>query len=261
MAETALTVTNSVRPDAIGDALASFPAIHAAAPAAVYFTCAAIRPLFFPTLPDMREIVVFEDPPPGARVLDVQKFASGAEHRDLHLAQAWFEILGLPIPEMPLPIGHWPIVYDRTMTGPLAAVDVWLAPFSASDFGSGTKVWSGWAELVDRLHAKGLSVGLMCGKGEKPEGWRPDAYVSGLRLKAVCRILKEACCVVTVDNGVNWMCQAVAARHVLLQASNHGSHWTRDHGPAAVNIHSVTTATVDEVYGAVVKMLAKREKP
>jgi hypothetical protein len=228
-----INIVNSLHPQAIGDAISAFPILWAlarAAPLSVYFSCAAVRPLC-----TFAEVA---DQPLDGPTLDVQEFAAAAEVRGLHLAQSWFWRLGM---EPPTPPFAWP---EFPVTMPRAKFDLAVAPFSNSD-PRGDKVprifWSArwplahWLELLSGLDEK--RVCLLCAGSEEMGGLRELATIlAGRDLREVCGVLRNSAVVLTIDNGIGWLAQALGCQHVLLQPSRHFRGWTNNPNANAVNL-------------------------
>jgi len=236
-----VAIVNTERPEAIGDAVSAFPAVRALADqdrVMVHFSSGPVRPLF-----GHPNAVVLDCREPECEVFDVQQVAKFGQLRGMGLAQSWFAALGLPVPPQgPLDFG---------ISVPTASVrfDIVLAPFSASDAG-GCKTWPDerWTELISRIDRCAFTVA--CGRDDELPAWCHGGGFATMRdfpLRAVCTALANARCVLTVDNGVSWLAQAVRARHVLLQPSNHPAWWTPDMNPGAVNLPDVRNVPVEVV--------------
>ena len=221
-----INIVNSLHPHAIGDGLSAFPMLWKLSniePVSVYFSCAAIRPLctFAET---------FDEPLDGI-TLDIQEFAAAAEARGLHLAQSWYWRLGIDPPNPPF---AWPRLPAEEW---LHRFDIVFAPFSGSDF-DGSKTWplARWLQLSTELNP--LKIVLLCGGTEKTDGFNEHVtdMIRGRDLREVCGILRSAKIVLTIDNGIGWLAQAMGCQHVLLQPSNYRPTWTCNPNHNAINL-------------------------
>jgi len=225
-----IVVENSQQSAAIGDTLASFPALMAYAwradkPITVWLSSAACRPL----LPAHHNInQVEERPKKPSKILDIQAIAKRHIRSGFSMSQGYMEEIGLADsakerhPELTIDIGPQPETISQ--------FQVLLAPFSHSDNGTNTKIWpdSQWDKLITYLRQKGLSIGLLGVESDMTDFWRqqPIKPLLGRPLRSVGWLLMACGFVISTDNGINWMAQAVKAKHILLLPGTAHPGWT-----------------------------------
>ncbi len=243
-----IIVENSLAPGAIGDTLAAFPAIHAIAwesGAKVFLSSEPCRNLLYHP-----KVEILQDRPDEASILDVQQLFAQYAGTGLSMTRAYLKAIGLELlaqqprnPEVILSVGLG--------EEPEEKFDFLVAPFSASDNGTLTKVWptEHWKFLISTLHDHGQKIGILGGAsddtGQLGEGGLP---ILGKSLSEVCRMVRTAKAVVTVDCGVQWLCQGMQANHVLLLPQTAHPNWTANPNQNAVNL--MIGAKPQEVLGA-----------
>ena len=256
-----LYITNSANPQAIGDSISAVPAVAEVSdgqPMEVWWEARIMRGLF--DIPGVQQAI--GSPPEGVEYqrLDIQQVARGFMHLGIPITEAWARAMGTTLPDDWV----WPEmwgeqVWDATCLGfkpenPYALI----SPYSYSDLGTGCKEWAPfkWFGLVEQLKEAGLDIGLL-GATTDPELPIPaiDFRVLGKPLQDVGHWMREAAVVVTIDNGMNWMAQAVGAKHVLITAAAHPPAWTANHGPNGRNIRDARTASIREVLGAALALV------
>jgi hypothetical protein len=190
---------------------------------------------------------ISEEPLDGP-TLDIQGFAPAAQAQGLHLVQSWFWRLGMPPPRPPF---EWPRL---PVQSPPAESELAIAPFSGSEREGAwpppvlfSNLWpaANWVKLLSGLSTK--RVCLLCSNADNLGLFRDSAplILAGRDLRQVCGTLKSAAVVLTIDNGIGWLAQALQRPHVLLRSSRHLRTWTNNPNPNAVNLPiSADTATV-----------------
>jgi Glycosyltransferase family 9 (heptosyltransferase) len=256
-----LLITNRIQLHAIGDAIAALPAAWILARSGtigeVYFTSRAVVGLFDLGIPQaewdygslpLRTNYTLETQEAVAR-------STGHFFRE-SLVQHYARAAGIAPDFLP-----WP----RCMTVPPAMLPsltpppVLFAPYSNSDHGSGTKVWdmNNWVELANRVFEAGFPVYILRGAFESDDFLKTcPNFLVGRPLWEVAWWMQNAAAVVTVDNGMGWLAQALGAPHVHILSSNMPLAFSSDSGPRAVNISNCLTASVVQVWEALRPILA-----
>jgi len=237
-----LNIINSLQPQAIGDAISAFPLLWELSQAQrlfVYFSCTAVRPLC--------NFATTSDEPLDGPILDIQDFARAAQMRGLHLVQSWFWHFGMPIPQPPF---EWPRLATRLVSDHF---DVAIAPFTRSEPERAwpprslfSNVWP-LANWTDLCHSSTRRVCLLCSAADDVSAFHHEGLhiLAGRDLPEVCGVLQNTGAVVTIDNGISWLAQAMRRPHVLLKSARHFGTWNSDLNPDAVNLeNSVGAATV-----------------
>lgn len=248
-----IIVENSAAPNAIGDTLAAFPALHAKAwetPIQVYLSAAHCRELLYHP-----KIELLETKPETGLHLDIQKLFPVYANSGLSMPRAYMMAMGLD----GLAKSHYvpEIILDTQNIKSDQNFDFLLSPFSASDNGTNTKVWSeyNWLLLVRELKKHNLKVGLL---GTSKDTEYPDLAalcepILDNPLVDVCRIVEAAKCVISVDNGINWITQSMRTNHVLLFPATQHPNWTASPNFNAVNVPLSTNT--ETVFRAVQKLM------
>lgn len=249
-----IIVENSAHPGAIGDTIAAFPALaayawRAATPVEVYLACAAVRPL----LPKHPYIVLLDERPKKGMMLDVQQIAGAFIHSGMSMSQGYLDAIGLKdvarikVPELQINIGQAP---DQ-----MPQYDVILAPFSHSDNGTNTKIWprEKWQALVSMLWQLGLTIGLV-GTNKDINEWgfwkdEPVIDIIDMPLQVVGHFLRNAKVVVSTDNGINWMCQGLWVKHILMLPMTAHPNWTANLTRNGMNVP--ITIEVTPIFNAI----------
>lgn len=260
----ALHIVNSANPQALGDAISAVPAVALMGLAAqdrqeelpVWWETEAVAGLF--DLPGVRQKAGSPSPDLLAHRLDIQEVARGFMHMGIPITEAWARAMGTT-----LPAGWcWPSMrgvegdLDHTLIPGFKPLQpyVLFSPYSYSDNGTGNKEWPffKWFGLVEQLQEAGLQVGMLAAASDSPLPIPGivDFQVLGQPLPAVAAWMREAACVVTIDNGMNWLAQACEANHVLITAAAHPPAWSSNPSPAARNIPDARTASIHEVVSA-----------
>jgi hypothetical protein len=238
-----LNIVNSLQPQAIGDAISALPLLWQLSrmePLSVYFSCNAVRSL-------CNFAAISQEPLDGS-TLDIQEFAGAAEVQGLHLVQSWFWRLGLAPPEPPF---EWPLIPVEPPPSEVTAV---FAPFSGGS--RSTEAWpppalfsnqwpkANWLRLLSALRDRGVC--LLCSGDDDVGPFRDMGAIvlAGRDLREVAGVLQRAAVVLTIDNGIAWLAQALQPPHVLLQSSRHPRTWTTNPNPNAVNLSSSADAGV-----------------
>ena len=248
-----LLITNRIQPQAIGDAIAAMPAAWALAKAgiigSIHLTCKSVVGLFDLGIPQF-----YQEPgmPRPGLLLETQATVShgigGWSLPALYGKRAGVDEAAL----------GWP---PCTMSWPPEAepAHIILSPFSYSDRGTDTKrwAWRHWVELAALASASGLQVHLLAGSAEEVAAM-PLQLATAIQAVQVARPLNSvaarmlaAKAVVTVDNGMGWLAQAISAPHVQILSSNMPTTFSWDHGPRAINVSNCQTASASEVWRAV----------
>ena len=203
----------------IGDAITSFPALYDLADqdgVEVYFANSGVCGLW-----KNNAAVVFHEKIEGGEDFNNQAAFKIFSHSGLHMAQAWYWILNMPIPQSIRKV-------DLLESKPAFLCDVIISPFSHSDlllsergeFGGKTWPFEKWNKAIDALTGAGFSVGVcgMFGSGTDPAFWgdRRIAVFDSLPLNDLCGCLRGARCVVTIDNGIGHIAHLLGVSHVHL---------------------------------------------
>lgn len=236
----ALLVSNSTHPAAIGDAIAALPAVWRLAKegliSRVVWSCPLMPGVFDLGIPQHS----WEDPglaayPGNPRHLEVQAIVSaGLRAGPDSLPRYFWRAAGLPADE--------PLVWPVCSTYPPvpAGVDadwVLVAPHSHSDHGTGTKVWPAhkWGAVVDAI--KDYSpMATLAGPTDKGFDFNWDLTLVGLSIPELIAAMTIASVVITVDNGMGWLAQAIGASHIQILSSNMPEAYSFDPGPHATNL-------------------------
>lgn len=263
MMQAGMWVVNSANPGALGDAISAVPAVAEVARhnggLKVWWQAEPIADLY-----DIKNCQQFAGAPPQMNKcirMDVQQVAAGFMYLGIPLVEAWARAMGLPgLPGVPNDI-LWPRPNVSKREGAPLGLDqsrrfVLVSPYSYSDNGSGTKIWpeAKWRELAERLRKCGLQVGLVCGSKD-PQNTEYDFCIRGRRLQEVFSWLLDAAVVITVDNGVNWLCQSCGARHVLITAANHPLDWSASRSENAINVRDAKCAEPSTVLLAAMTLI------
>lgn len=231
---------------AIGDVLTSFPALYQLAhekPLAIYFDNPQIRNLWAGP-----PVEILSEPTAEGKSYDITTAARFFTNSGLHMIQAWFWNLGLPVPaEIP----HISLAGDVRDSAD-DAIDVIISPFSASGriLCDNWKTWpfDRWNIVIDALLAAGLSIAV-CGvfrDGADPRShdqrfWddRPVRVLDSLPLIDLASNLRAARCVATIDNGISHLAHILGAPHAQFIPVGPGCppSWIVDHSPRAAWIY------------------------
>ena len=203
----------------IGDAITSFPALYDLAEREgleVYFTNAGVRDLW-----KNDAAIVSREKIEGGEEYNNQLASKIFAYSGLHMAQAWYWILGMPIPQFIRKV-------DFLESKPAFLCDVIISPFSHSDllmsergeFGGKTWPFEKWNKAIDALTGAGFSVGVcgMFGPGADPAFWgdRRITVFDSLPLNDLCGCARGARCVATIDNGIGHIAHLLGVPHVHL---------------------------------------------
>ena len=245
-------VENSSSPGAIGDTIAAFPALQAIAwradkPISVYLASKPCRKLL-----SHPKIVVLEDRPASGHLLNIQAFAAKYMNTGQSMSQAYMAEVGLQdvaavrVPELE-------INTDYDFQEPFKSYNVLLAPFSHSDYGTNTKTWADdkWRDLVWYLQGSKkarFSVGLLGTEKDITGMWEtmPVDRILGLELAYVAGLISCANLTISVDNGINWITQAVKAPHLCFLPPTAHPGWTANRNPNAINM-PVAVSAIDAI--------------
>jgi len=260
-----LLITNSHQPGALGDALASIPALSAYLPWALkanqidslIWQCPHIKTLF-PDLPvpqytaqevedlglDLRHV---------AR-LDTQEVVRKAPQPDTSLVQKYGKALGVDLPSDV----EWPPIEGLESQWLLAKTGghpyTLLAPFSHSDGGTLTKVWPMWKwhKIAGMLKERGSLPVILGLKTEPSESFKEAGFVvlESRPLVEVAWAMKNAQATITVDNGLGWLAQASKANHILILSSNMPQPFSWNPRPNARNLSNCATISTEKVWAA-----------
>lgn len=239
-------VENSAAPGAIGDTIAAFPALHAGAweyPLEVYLSSEPCRELLVHP-----QIAVLPQRPDNAGVLDVQKLFPSYAHTGVALTRAYMVQMGLNAlaqaerpPEVILGVG----LNEK----PQEYFDILLAPFSASDNGTNTKLWpeENWYVLINFFLKMNQKLGIL---GTSKDQWAlgKEHCVLDRPLPEVCRMVRNAKATICVDNGINWICQGMIANEICFLPQTQHPAWTGN--PQQNGINLTVRSSTDDVMGA-----------
>lgn len=228
---------------AIGDVLTSFPALYELArcrSVELWFQHPAIRRLW--AGPDVR---LLETPSRTTIHYDIRVGQQRFLQSGLHMIDAWYWILGLPVPNRPSRIDL------KTIPG--RGFDVLISPFSASGrlAKEPHKIWNfkKWNDLIDRLLGDGLSVAI-CGvftAGRDPRshderfwGARDVMVLDALPLDELGGHIRASRCTLTVDNGIGHFAHLLGTHHLHLVPSHPKAapvSWIRNRNEGSVVIN------------------------
>lgn len=233
---TTYIVENSAAPSAIGDTVAAFPALHAKAwesEISVYLGSKPCRELLLHP-----KITQLEERPRDGIVLDIQKLYPQYSQTGLSMTRAYLEAIGLGLlarqqrnPEVILGVG--------LNEEPQEKYDFLIAPFSASDNGTNTKLWpvEHWKFILGTLHDHKQRVGILGAvSDDTPALGEGGSAVLGQPLSEVCRAVRTAKATITCDNGIGWLCQGMRANHIVLLPRTHHPNWSGNPASNAVNL-------------------------
>lgn len=153
-------------------------------------------------------------------------FALGDEKK-LHIAQAYMELLGLPVSEYPPKVEYTP------PDGPTEKNLVFLSIFSnscASREGKAPNkmlsfaVWLPILTLARQL-GKVAVLGGPKDKGMAPLPIRDEEYYTGRPLEEVARLLRDAKLLITIDNGLGHLAASQGTPTILFYPKCLGRHW------------------------------------
>jgi|GEM_PF-5276629 len=232
-------IENSAAPGAIGDTIASFPALKAMAwrsekPINVYLSSKPCRPLL-----NFHNINQLEERPSEAKILDIQTFAHKYMNTGQSMGQAYMAEIGLPevaaqkVPELEI------YLEDVPPSGQLAVYDVILAPFSNSDNGTNTKIWpiEKWELLYLFLRSRNYTVAVLGVESDITERWKTiGTHILDLPLSLVATMMDFSGLTISVDNGINWIAQAIKCPHLVLLPATANPGWTANRAQNAINM-------------------------
>jgi len=203
----------------IGDAITSFPALYDLADREgleVYFASSGVRDLW-----KNDAAAVSREKIEGGEDFNNQLAFKIFSYSGLHMAQAWYWILSMPIPQFIRKVG-------LSESNAAFLCDVIISPFSHSDlllsergeFGGKTWPFEKWNKVIDALTGAGFSVGV-CGtfaSGTDPAFWgdRRITVLDSLPLNDLCGCVRGARCVATIDNGIGHIAHLLGVSHVHL---------------------------------------------
>ena len=195
-----------------GDALTAFPALYRLAEQERFRLHIANQQLR--TLWAGPDVELLEQRPEGGRCVNIQDIYKYFSQSGLHMTQAWFWKLGLPVPPEPKAV---PLRFVRRFD---IAIDVYLSPASHSDAGTGLKqlAYSKWNDVIDGLLNAGLSVavGGLFSSGKDPVFWgdRAVRMLDSFPLSELLPIIDATRCVITADNGIGHVAFFLTKPHV-----------------------------------------------
>jgi Glycosyltransferase family 9 (heptosyltransferase) len=253
-------IENSAAPNAIGDTIASFPALHAFAwgeDIKVYLSAAKCRELFLHP-----KVEMLNEKPENGILIDVQELFPRYAGSGLSLTRAYMMAMGLEalakshyIPEIILNVGP---------EEPERKYDFLLAPFSNSDNGTGTKIWNdySWILVAQEIKRNNLSIGLL-GTDADIKVASQDGFLRPLEglcelvidrpLPDVCRLLRAAKVVIGVDNGIGYLGQGMRANQIILHPLTQHINWSANPWPNGINLQ--LSAQPGHVFGAIQHLL------
>jgi ADP-heptose:LPS heptosyltransferase len=205
----------ALRDPSIGDALTAFPALYGLVDreeVQLWIGNPQVRDLWARSVGALLQ----HDPGADAEDVSVQMIYHQFHRSGLHMAQAWFSAVNLPIPD------HVPDISLTVSPGPKEPIDVLISPISNSDAGTGLKLWSEtkWCQVIDVLLARNLVVAVagQFTEGKTPIFWgnRQVIAMDAPPLRDFGANLMSARCVVTVDNGIGHLAQFLRTPHVQL---------------------------------------------
>lgn len=248
-----IIVENPSAPNAIGDTIASFPALHAKAwdsPISVYLSASSCRELLYHP-----KITQLTEKPESGHHLNIQTLFSQYANSGLSMPQAYMMELDLTS----LAKSHYipEIILDTQNIKSDKKYDFLLSPYSHSDFGTNTKVWPeySWVLLAQELARNNLKVGLLGTSNDKdyPALEPLCEPILDLSLVDVCRLVEAASCVISVDNGINWITQGMRTNHILLLPGTQHPNWSANRNFNGVNLP--LSATTQIVFAAIQRLM------
>lgn len=182
----------------------------------------------------------------------VNRAFSLGDEKKIHIAQAYMELLGLPVPEYPPKVEYTP------PEGSTEQGLVLLSLFSnscASRKGEPPNKMLSFAVWLPILTlARQLGKVAMLG-GPKDKGMAPlpildEEYYTGRPLPEIARLLRDAKLLITIDNGMGHLAASQGTPTILFYPKCLGRHWIVPSGnkklfvyqmdPLELNVHSGT---------------------
>jgi ADP-heptose:LPS heptosyltransferase len=160
-------------------------------------------------------------------VFDVGKAFALGDQKKLHIAQAYMELLGLPVPEYPPKVEYTP------PEGPTEPGLVLLSIFSNSCASREGKApnkmfsFATWLPILTLARQLG-KVAVLGGpkdKGQAPLPIRDEEYYTGRPLPEVARLLRDAKLLITIDNGMGHLAASQGTPTILFYPQCLGRHW------------------------------------
>lgn len=182
-------------------------------------------------------------------VFDVSAAFKLGDEKKLHIAQAYMELLGLPVPEYPPKVEYTP------PEGPTEERLVLLSIFSNSCASREGKppnkmisfaVWLPILTLARQI-GKVAVLGGKDDKGKAPLPIRDEEYYTGRSLEEVTRLMRDAKLLITIDNGLGHLAATQRTPTILFYPKCLGRHWIIPSGnerlfvyqmdPMELNVH------------------------
>jgi len=258
----ALLVTNSHMPGALGDSIAAIPALvpyvrrlnlHGFIDSVIW-SCPAAKDLF--SLP----VVQFnQEDAENLEIetmlkIDTQEVVKKHWSGTRSLVQMYGDYATVDLKE-PFAWSQPTIAKSEYLENRVKGKYALLAPFSHSDSGTNTKNWESWKwhKLAEVLREQGIEPVVLGLRANKMEPWENKGHTLMVSqpLPEIMWAMAQAQAVITVDNGMGWLAQALQAPHVQILSSNMPAAFAWDHGPLAKNLSSCRTVSVSKVWDAV----------
>lgn len=155
--------------------------------------------------------------------------------RDLHMAQSYFAMNDMPVPELPIRLD---LIESYQCPAPGTVI---VAPFSRSDIGH-NKLWyeNRWAEVITALIRDGETVSVIGGDEDdcSPYEAAGATAIKGYSLPNVLSLLWQTDLLLSIDNGISHLAHYGAVdRHVLLYPTCLSPNWARNPGATHVTGH------------------------
>jgi len=240
----------------IGDAIGSLPATYALATAHAnqniycYFAHKQIFGMIPPKYSNIKPIEVLDGPHLDVRQFDLTGAFAYATYNNLHMTQAHFKFLGLPVPSIPIrPELH--IIEDQNYTFDYGDIDYAIAPFSRSLPEDQKWPKHKWQQLVDSMPDKKF---LLFGDSRHDNRILIHgvnvSYMFDFPLNSVAQQMQKLKSgVISVVTGISHMAHALKVKNYLLECQ--GS-WGVN--PDAIRIHApVHQISVEEVQQLLIK--------
>lgn len=229
-------VENSSSPSAIGDSVAAFPALHAVAwadPIKIYFAAEKVRDLFYHPKAEL-----LSERPSEGRLLDIQPLFRQFSHTGLSMPRAY--MMGAGLTQLAQSNYTPEIHFNLDNENFPEEWDFLIAPFSASDNGTNTKVWpnKNWVAIIKELKRHKKKIGLLGTSKDSLDDFKDLCEpILDRPLLEVCKLLRGSCGIfLSVDNGMNWLAQGARPNHVLLLPKTQHPNWTGNPAQNAINM-------------------------
>src|SRR6266403_1311529 len=157
----------------------------------------------------------------------VNRTFSLGDEKKLHIAQAYMELLGIPVPEYPPKVVYTP-PEGSTEKG-LVLLSIFSNSCASRDGKAPNKMLSFAVWLPILTLARQLGKVAVLG-GPKDKGMAPlpildEEYYTGRPLEEVARLLRDAKLLITIDNGMGHLAASQGTPTILFYPKCLGRHW------------------------------------